>query len=102
MILFSELEVITQGKTLRFAKDEAVSTLLTDSRKAIGGDGALFFAINGEHHDGHRYLEDLYARGIRQFIVEREPESLAGIRDVNVLQVHSSLEALQQIAAHHR
>jgi alanine racemase len=102
MILFSQLEVITQGRTLRFAREETITTLLTDSRKAISTDGALFFAIRGEHHDGHRYLQDLYSLGIRQFIVEREPENLTAGSDVNVLQVHSSLEALQQIAAHHR
>src|SRR5687767_11721327 len=91
MIHFSQLQNITQGKNIRFTKDWPVTTLLTDSRKAHGGEGGVFFAITGEHHDGHSYIHDLYQKGIRQFVVEREIPFFDGLDDVNILVVSSSL-----------
>jgi alanine racemase len=102
MILFSQLEAITRGKNLRFTKDQTITTLLTDSRKAINTEGAVFFAIRGEHHDGHQYIGDLYNKGVRQFIIEHSSEILNEARDTNVLQVSSSLQALQEIVIQHR
>lgn len=102
MILFSNLESITQGKLLSLHQDQPVVTLLTDSRKATTSDGNIFFAIKGEHHDGHQYLSDLYQKGVRQFIVEEQNDFLKRHADLNVLLVHSALDALQAIAAHQR
>ena len=96
---FSDLEKITQGKTLRLAKDRPVRTLLTDSRKAIVEDGAVFFAIAGFRQDGHQFLSELYESGIRQYIVEKDLEVGP---DANILLVDSSIKALQRIAAAHR
>lgn len=99
-MLFSNLENITGGKTLAFFQDQPVTTLITDSRKAIATEGAVFFAVGGLHHDGHQFIANLYQRGIRQFIVER-PVDAPG-EEANVLLVKSSIAALQQIAASHR
>jgi UDP-N-acetylmuramoyl-tripeptide--D-alanyl-D-alanine ligase len=102
MIHFSQLQHITQGKNIRFTKDWPVTTLLTDSRKAHSGEGGVFFAITGEHHDGHSYIQDLYQKGIRQFVVEREISFFDGLDDVNILVVSSSLSALQAVVSFHR
>ncbi len=100
-MLFSELVSITSGQLLQLTKDRAVDALVTDSRKPVIGEGSVFFAIKGERHDGHAYLPDLYAQGVRQFIVESlVPES--SFPDANILRVPSTLAALQQIATHHR
>jgi len=75
--------------------------MVTDSRKAIPQDGSVFFAVSGEHHDGHQYIQTLYEAGIRQFVVEKDcpvQKFTAG----NFLKVDSSIQALQKIAAHHR
>lgn len=96
---FSELEKITAGKITQLQRDRAVTTLVTDSRKAIPGEGSVFFAIGGAHHDGHDFIKTLYDQGIRQFVVEK-PTSPGD--DANVLLVKSSVSALQQIVAHHR
>ena len=99
-MLFSELETITKGKTIRFFRDQPINTLVTDSRKAIVSEGAIFFAIGGKHHDGHNFISTLHRQGIRQFVVEREVEDLP--HETNILLVPSALEALQQMVAHHR
>ena len=106
MTLFSELPTICQGQLLQLADDVAISYLLLDSRKLVVSPGALFFALPGQQHDGHQYLKDAYEGGIRCFIVETAPaagaEGTSLFPDANILQVPSTLLALQQLAAWHR
>ena len=84
------------------AQDMPVVHLLTDSRKLSQPAGSLFFAIRGRYNDGHQYLEQLYRLGVRQFVVE-VAEGLAQLYpEANILQVKSSLEALQAVAGWHR
>jgi alanine racemase len=64
-------------------------------------EGAVFFAIFGERHDGHQFVAELYHLGIRQFVIEREL-ALASFPEGNFLLAPSSLSALQSLAAHHR
>lgn len=78
--------------------------LLTDSRKLSQPAGSVFFAIQGKYNDGHRYLPQLYAQGLRAFVLEQgEPEELKQLYpEANILLVRKSLEALQRLAAWHR
>lgn len=99
-MLFSELENIAHGTILRLTHDEVITDLVTDSRKAIPGPGAVFFAIAGPHHDGHAFISRLYAQGVRQFVVERP--MIETLPEANVLMVDSSIRALQRIASNHR
>lgn len=98
---FSELSVITGGQVIHLEGDRPVVYLITDSRKPVLHEGALFIAMAGERHDGHDYIRTLYEQGIRQFIVERNYE-WKNFPQANVLQVTSSLRALQLMAAYHR
>jgi alanine racemase len=102
MLHFSQLETITGGKTIRFVKDSVVTALLTDSRKASGSDQGIFFAIAGEHHDGHRYIHEVYEKGVRQFVLQHPTPLIDTLHDVNILLVPSSLKALQEVVAFHR
>ncbi len=101
MLYFKQLQAITQGATLQIYEDRPVQHLITDSRKLLISSEALFFAVAGARHDGHAYIEELYQKGIRQFVVEK-PVDLDTIPEANVIQVNDSIMALQQIAAHHR
>jgi alanine racemase len=101
MLQFSQLSSITDGTTLQLATDRPVVNLITDSRKAIFQEGSVFFAIKGDHHDGHRFIETLYQAGIRQFVIESN-YALEQFPEANFLIVKSSVEALQKIAIHHR
>lgn len=82
---------------------------LTDSRQATGDNSqSVFFAIRGEHHDGHAFIGDLYDRGVRQFVIERSAltpdrrDELARYPDAEFIEVDSSLTLLQQLATDHR
>ncbi|MGL4597508.1 MAG: Mur ligase family protein, partial [Bacteroidia bacterium] len=79
-----------------------IRQLIIDSRKLAHIDEALFFAIRGERHDGHQFIEDLYARGLRNFVVEALPSNKDQFSEAAFLVVANTTHALQQLAAHHR
>ncbi|WP_018479972.1 bifunctional UDP-N-acetylmuramoyl-tripeptide:D-alanyl-D-alanine ligase/alanine racemase [Pontibacter roseus] len=102
MLTFQQLLPITGGSLVQQAQDMPVTHLLTDSRKLSQPAGTLFLAIRGRHNDGHQYLKQLYRQGVRQFVVEAAQGLEKLLQEANILQVHSSLEALQAVAAWHR
>ena len=104
---FLDLPACVSGH-LRQAPADASATvrhLLLDSRRADLPVGAAFFALRGPSHDGHRYLPDLYAQGVRLFFVEENtalPGGLAAYPEAGIMEVASPLAALQALAAAHR
>jgi len=68
----SDIAGIVHGQ-LTGDPDLSVKELLTDSRQSGFSEGLAFFAIRGINHDGHVYIDQLYKRGIRIFIVEDIP-----------------------------
>jgi alanine racemase len=98
---------LVSGRLLQAPTDAAaeVRHLLLDSRRVGAPAGAVFFALRGPSHDGHRYLPDLYAQGVRLFVVEENaalPGGLAAYPGAGILAVASPLAALQALAAAHR
>lgn len=83
------------------AADLLTEQLLFDSRSLATPANALFFALPGKHRDGHRFIPDLYAQGVRQFVVRQLPEPDL-MPEAGFLQVEDPLEALQKLAAYHR
>ena len=84
-------------------KDANISFVLTDSRSLCFPEETLFFALKTERNDGQNYIPELYARGVRNFVVEVVPEDWATrYPDSNFLKVVGSLEALQRLAERHR
>ncbi len=83
--------------------DAEIDWLLTDSRSLAFPETTLFFALRTRRNDGHRYIPDLYRRGVRNFVVETLPENYsAKYPDANFLLAISSLKALQRLAERHR
>jgi len=78
-----------------------VATLLYDSRKLSDTAHGLFFALEGRR-DGHIYISDAYAQGVRNFVVADGKVDLSAFPDANFLVVQNTLEALQTLAARHR
>lgn len=88
----------------RFGTAEArIEWLLTDSRSLAFPETTLFFALRSRRNDGHRYIPDLYRRGVRNFVVGAVPEAADTLyADANFLLVVSPLKALQRLAERHR
>jgi Alr-MurF fusion protein len=102
MILFSTIARITGGKIIQLIHDSSIDFLLTDSRKIIFPSKSLFFAIQGERHNGHAFILDAYKAGIRQFVVEYFETSWKTLVDANFIEVKSSVNALQETAIYKR
>ena len=78
--------------------DDAFKRAVIDSREVERGD--LFFALHGDHHDGHDFVDEAVARGASGLVVDRPLAPAYG--GVAVFQVSDSLSALQRLAAYWR
>ena len=79
-----------------------IDWLLTDSRSLCFPEETLFFALKTKRNDGHKYIEELYAKGVRNFVVTELPDTIKHCQDSNFLVVNDTLKALQRLAAKHR
>jgi len=104
MMFFSEISAILQAKTHETCPQmQQIEHLLVDSRKLFLPENTLFVAIKGKNHDGHRFIAELYEKGVRNFIVENAKYLNPYLKEgVNFVEVKNSTKALQKIVAHHR
>lgn len=79
-----------------------VDWILTDSRSLCFPEETLFFALKTKRNDGHKYIYDLYTRGVRNFVVSDLPEKPSEYKDANFLVLDRPLKGLQKLATHHR
>ena len=81
--------------------DCEVQSVVTDSRSLTCelGSGPLFVAMCGANHDSHAFVPQMYARGVRAFLVERPLEALP---ECGYVLVENAIAALQCLAAYHR
>jgi len=94
----ADLAAITNG-TLTGPPDLVVSELVTDSRQVSFAENAAFFAIRGANHDGHQFIDTLYHKGVKVFIVEKLPEEISLYPDGAFILTGNAIEALQLLAA---
>ena len=75
--MFYSIEEITSliGAHRYGTADAQIGWLLTDSRSLIFPETTLFFAIQTSRNDGHKYIRQLYQRGVRNFVVKSLPEN---------------------------
>lgn len=62
----------------------------------------LFAAIKGARTDGHRFIPDLIARGVRHFLITDERFLSEFKGEANFILVKQMVGALQKLSAHHR
>ncbi|GAB3886442.1 bifunctional UDP-N-acetylmuramoyl-tripeptide:D-alanyl-D-alanine ligase/alanine racemase [Spirosoma agri] len=93
-----------QLDTLQWITD---SRQVGEHRTALSGQ-SVFFAIRGEHHDGHEFIGELYRKGIRYFVVERSAltsdrrTELLNYPEAQFIETDNSLHMVQALAAEHR
>lgn len=92
--------VIRCADTQLCRPDDIILHLLTDSRSLTEASGTLFFAIPTKRNSGCRYVNDLYQKGVRNFVVPAD--SGLSLPDANVWYVDNVLLSLQGLAAHRR
>ena len=85
------------------SRESQIRWLLTDSRSLCFPEETLFFALKTKRNDGHRYIDDLYRRGVRNFVVDTVPaQADERYPQTNFLKVVDTRAALQRLAERHR
>jgi UDP-N-acetylmuramoyl-tripeptide--D-alanyl-D-alanine ligase len=110
VLTFADVFEALKGVRLTGASS-IISEASIDSRQSI--PAGLFFALPGEHVDGHAYVEDAFRRGAQAAVIQQDvasdrplidlrsqslPESLSLPEGPFLLRVDDSLKALQTIA----
>ncbi len=99
--MYSTLEIASFiGAQIKNLKGYNIDWLLTDSRSLCYPESTLFFAIKTDRGNGHRYIADLYQRGVRAFVISEVPKG--DFPNADFLFVPDTLQALQDLAAEHR
>jgi alanine racemase len=104
MYTIADIEKITGGKLLLSNNPAAViEHLLIDSRKLLFPASSLFFSLPGPRRQGSNFVNDLYSKGVRNFIVDDSFNFLPkDFEAANIIQVKNALLALQELTAKHR
>lgn len=82
-------------------RNTQVSIPLTDSRSLTRCDETVFFAIRTETGDGHNYIGDLYAKGVRVFVCDLARVS-SPAEDAVWIDTPDPLAALAKVGAYIR
>ena len=91
---------IVGGQLVENQDERRICDLLIDSRQLVSAEHALFFAIVSARNDGHKYIKELYDKGVRAFVVNHLPENPCP--EASFIMVENTLKALQSLAAYHR
>lgn len=95
-----EISQVLNGKLIGNSEDK-IQDILIDSRNILPTrETSLFFAIRGERHNGHDFINELYKKGIRNFIVDYAFDYQK--YNANFVLVENVLSSLQKLAAFHR
>lgn len=87
----------------RIGTSEAeIGWILTDSRSLCFAEETLFFALQTKRNDGHKYIPDLYEKGVRNFVVSDLPQNWEAYEETNFLQLPNPLKGLQRLAEKYR
>jgi alanine racemase len=110
----SEIAYHTNGTLLTAGEEHVlIKEILIDSRRLIHPESTLFIALVTGRNDGHRYIEELYNKGVRNFLVSSLPHRSGYLPEnsnepgetdfnANFILVENTLDALQKLGAAHR
>ncbi len=88
------------GELVWGTADTVYNRVCTDSRQVRAGD--LFFAIKGEHFDGHDFVKEATRRGAVGAVVNRQFTRDGLRKNCALVVVDDTRNALGQLAAKHR
>lgn len=91
---------IIAGKLETNFPEFVIENISIDSRSLQNNQGTLFFALKGNNHDGHQYINNLIDKGVAFFVVEKIPEEIKN--KAHFIVVKNTLEALQKTAIYYR
>ncbi len=98
-LTLAKLAGITGGVVRNEGKVAKINSFVTDSRVIAQGD--VFWALKGQSHDAHNFIEDVAKKGVQAIVAEKGRCSIHN-PDIAVLEVENTLHALQALAKYHR
>jgi alanine racemase len=99
----SQIKELTDGKFLRDSDDLSVENIVIDSRNIMQANQTLFVALKGAKFDGHDFISEVYAQGVRSFLVKEDYRIPNDLADSTVfVAVKDTHRALQQLAIYER
>ncbi len=90
-----------KGELLQETGFSEIEHLLLDSRKLSFPETSLFIPLVSPRRNAHQYIEELYRKGVSNFIVS-EPVPLEKYPKANFILVKDTLQALHTLVAFHR
>jgi alanine racemase len=95
------LSSLVGGKVIGKQKaDQKIENILFDSRRLNAINGTVFFAIKTKTNNGAKYIDDLYNKGIRLFVVQEEMDNY--YYDASYLICDDVVVCLQEMAQYVR
>ncbi len=100
----SNIATIINANILQLSKDEFIDEMLFDSRRLIFPGRTVFFALSGPRRLGQDFMDELYQKGVRSFVVDPHFDQafIHKYPKANILQVNNVLLSIQKIASCHR
>ena len=99
-----EILTATDGELVAGKEFVHFETISIDSRSITKNE--LFVAVNGQNHDGHRFIEDVIKKGVRGIVIDRQKFTQEikdrVLNDVFCILVEDTIAALGDLAAFHR
>ncbi|MEI7595332.1 MAG: bifunctional UDP-N-acetylmuramoyl-tripeptide:D-alanyl-D-alanine ligase/alanine racemase [Bacteroidota bacterium] len=99
---FLNIAKIVKGKIISNPLQIDINEIFIDSRNVGNISSSLFIAIDGKNHNGHNYINDLFEKGIKNFIISNESFDISKYTDANFILVNNSINALQLLATFKR
>ena len=99
----TQIARICTGKWLnKNLATQHLAYLSLDSRKIAFPETTVFFAIKNAHQNANLFIENLYQKGLRNFITDDPNISVENFSLANIVLVNNTISALQKLAVHHR
>jgi len=96
-----ELAQIVSAKRISRQSTDNIRTVVCDTRRIVRSTNAVFFALQGTHSDGHKFIQDAYQKGVRTFVVS-QPIQEDHLSDATFIYVDEVMEALFLLVAYCR
>lgn len=98
-----EIVQIIKGEwVLKNVKAPVANFISLDSRRIIFPKETIFFALQSKLQNGHHFIQSLYEKGVRNFVIADKNFNLSLIPLANVIRCANTVKALQRLAIFHR
>ncbi|MCF6364888.1 MAG: bifunctional UDP-N-acetylmuramoyl-tripeptide:D-alanyl-D-alanine ligase/alanine racemase [Bacteroidales bacterium] len=100
-ISLQKLAEVVSGKLIG-KSEQVVSEIITDSRSFVSSEKSIFFALKSKRNDGHKYINDLYKRGMSNFVVSEYRNQFKELTNARFIIVDNTMDTLHKLAKYYR